>query len=173
VICSNRGLCGGYNTSILRVADQRLQQYRQSGIDLHLELSGKRAIAYYRYHGVPFEASYTHFEDKPRFEEVEVLANRYLEGYLGRRYDQVEVAYMKFLSASRQTPVVETLLPLSTIAPAAAPPGNSRGDRFRQYRFRKWHRSCDWASNSSGDHRVRVSLPDPRAAFSKSCCRCR
>jgi F-type H+-transporting ATPase subunit gamma len=117
VICSNRGLCGGYNTSILRVADQRLQQYRQSGIDLHLELSGKRAIAYYRYHGVPFEASYTHFEDKPRFEEVEVLANRYLEGYLGRRYDQVEVAYMKFLSASRQTPVVETLLPLSTIAP--------------------------------------------------------
>jgi F-type H+-transporting ATPase subunit gamma len=117
VICSNRGLCGGYNTSILRVADQRLQQYRQSGIDLHLELSGKRAIAYYRYHGVPFEASYTHFEDKPRFEEVEVLANRYLENYLGRRYDQVEVAYMKFLSASRQTPVVETLLPLSTIAP--------------------------------------------------------
>ena len=117
VICSNRGLCGGYNTSILRVADQRLQHYRQSEIDLHLELSGKRAIAYYRYHGVSFEASYTHFEDKPRFEEVEVLANRYLEGYLGRRYDQVEVAYMKFLSASRQTPVVETLLPLSTIAP--------------------------------------------------------
>ncbi|GBD36294.1 ATP synthase gamma chain [bacterium HR36] len=117
VICSNRGLCGGYNTNILRVASDRMQHYQQAGIQLHLELSGKRAIAYFRYHGIPSEAQYTHFEDKPRFEEVEVLANRYLEGYLGRRFDQVEVAYMKFLSASRQTPVVETLLPLSTIAP--------------------------------------------------------
>ncbi len=130
VICSNRGLCGGYNTNILRVADQHLQQYRQSGIALHLELSGKRAIAYYRYHGVPFEASYTHFEDKPRFEEVEVLANRYLEGYLDRRYDQVEVAYMKFLSASRQTPVVETLLPLSAIAPPLRRPATPGATAF-------------------------------------------
>jgi len=117
VICSNRGLCGGYNTNILRVATDRMQQYQQSGIQLHLELSGKRAITYFRYHGVPSEAQYTHFEDKPRFEEVEVLANRYLEGYLAGRYDQVEVAYMKFLSASRQSSVVETLLPLSTLAP--------------------------------------------------------
>ncbi|MCS7014521.1 MAG: ATP synthase F1 subunit gamma [Gemmatales bacterium] len=117
VICSNRGLCGGYNSAILRVATERMQHYEQSAVQLHLELSGKRAITYFRYHGVPSEAQYTHFEDKPRFEEVEVLANRYLDGYLTRRYDQVEVAYMKFLSASRQTPVVETLLPLSTLAP--------------------------------------------------------
>ncbi|MCS7167038.1 MAG: ATP synthase F1 subunit gamma [Gemmatales bacterium] len=123
VICSNRGLCGGYNSAILRVATERMQQYEQSGVRLYLELSGKRAIAYFRYHGVPSEAQYTHFEDKPRFEEVEVLANRYLDGYLTRRYDQVEVAYMKFLSASRQTPVVETLLPLSTIAPPVRRPG--------------------------------------------------
>lgn len=117
VICSNRGLCGGYNSAILRVATERMQQYESAGIQLHLELSGKRAISYFRYHGVPSEAQYTQFEDKPRFEEVEVLAHRYLDGYLSRRYDQVEVAYMKFLSASRQTPVVETLLPLAAVAP--------------------------------------------------------
>lgn len=122
VICSNRGLCGGYNSAILRVATERMQQYHQSGTELHLELSGKRAIAYFRYHGVSSEAQYTQFEDKPRFEEVEVLAHRYLEGYLSRRYDQVEVAYMKFLSASRQTPVVETLLPLAAVAPPVRRP---------------------------------------------------
>src|SRR5438128_3692731 len=47
VITSNRGLCGGYNASILREAAQRIREIRQEGLNLHLELSGKRAIAYF------------------------------------------------------------------------------------------------------------------------------
>jgi F-type H+-transporting ATPase subunit gamma len=113
VLCSNRGLCGGYNASILREATPRIRQLRGEGVNLHLELSGKRAIAYYRFQGVPAENTYTHFEDKPRFDEVEELANRYIAGYVSGHLDRVEVAYMKFLNAARQTPVVETLLPLS------------------------------------------------------------
>jgi F-type H+-transporting ATPase subunit gamma len=117
VICSNRGLCGGYNASIIREASQRIAQVAQAKETLHLELSGKRAISFYRYQGVPAEATYTHFEDKPSFEEVDVLANRYIADYIAGKIDRVEVAYMKFQNASRQAPVVETLLPLSTIAP--------------------------------------------------------
>ena len=49
--------------------------------------------------------------------EVEELANRYLAGYIAGKFDRVKVAYMKFLNAARQTPVVEALLPLSAIAP--------------------------------------------------------
>src|SRR5207253_2829816 len=49
VITSNRGLCGGYNSSIIRAAMERLRQIKQEGITLHLELSGKRAINYFRY----------------------------------------------------------------------------------------------------------------------------
>src|ERR671937_1982462 len=47
VICSNRGLCGGYNASILREAMSHIRQLRGEGLNLHLELSGKRAIAYF------------------------------------------------------------------------------------------------------------------------------
>src|SRR6516162_7189180 len=49
VLCSNRGLCGGYNASILREANQRIRQVRGEGATLHLELSGRRAITYYRH----------------------------------------------------------------------------------------------------------------------------
>jgi F-type H+-transporting ATPase subunit gamma len=125
VLTSNRGLCGGYNASILREATALIPQLRAEGVTLHLELSGKRAIAYYRYQGVAAEKTYTHFEDKPRFDEVEELANRYLAGYIAGRLDRVEVAYMKFLNASRQMPVVEALLPLAAAAPptrTAVPP---------------------------------------------------
>jgi F-type H+-transporting ATPase subunit gamma len=117
VLSSNRGLCGGYNGSILREASHAVREMRSQGIEVQLELSGKRAIAYYRYQGVAATHTYTHFEDKPAFEQVDVLATRYIADYIAGRIDRVQVAYMKFLNAARQVPVVETLLPLS-----AAPP---------------------------------------------------
>src|SRR5580765_2703089 len=46
VLCSNRGLCGGYNGSILREATGRFRQMTTEGIKVHLELSGKRAITF-------------------------------------------------------------------------------------------------------------------------------
>jgi F-type H+-transporting ATPase subunit gamma len=139
VLTSNRGLCGGYNTAILREATARIRQIQSQGVTLHLELSGKRAITYYRYQGVKAEATYTRFEDRPTFAEVEELANRYMASYIAGRLDRVEVVFMKFWSASRQTPVVETLLPLSEVAPpvrgkpAAQPPKAS--DQAVEYEF--------------------------------------
>src|SRR4051794_35299059 len=65
VLSSNRGLCGGYNGAILREATSGVRKIKDEGVALHLELSGKRAISYYRYQGVRAEHSYTHFEDKP------------------------------------------------------------------------------------------------------------
>ena len=117
VICSNRGLCGGYNASILREANQRIHEVKAEGATLHLELSGRKAILYYRYQGEPAERTYTQFDYNPRFDEVEELADRYLADYIAGRLDRVEVAYMRFLSASRQKPEVVTLLPLSSPAP--------------------------------------------------------
>ena len=110
-----------------RSARHRSQaELKQQGITLHLELSGKRAITYFRFQRIPAEATYTQFEDKPRFEEVDELANRYIAAYIAGKIDRVEVAYMKFLNAARQTPVVETLLaacPQSRRAwPARLPP---------------------------------------------------
>src|SRR5437764_2798415 len=53
VLCSNRGLCGGYNASIIRAATAQIRAFQAGGPALHLELSGRRAIAYFRYQGVP------------------------------------------------------------------------------------------------------------------------
>jgi len=117
VICSNRGLCGGYNGSILREATAAIRRMNAENVNIHLELSGKRAITFFRFQGAKAAATYTHFEDKPSFDEVEVLANRYLTEYIAGKIDRVDVAYMKFQNAARQAPVVETLLPLSSTAP--------------------------------------------------------
>jgi F-type H+-transporting ATPase subunit gamma len=129
VICSNRGLCGGYNAGILREAMAALRAMRQDGVTAHIDLSGKRAITYFRYQGIKPEQSYTHFEDKPAFDEVEQIANRYLKAFIDGAIDRVQVAYMKFLSAGVQRPVVETLLPLE--GAASAEPGRAAGEPGR------------------------------------------
>src|SRR5438046_558845 len=89
VLCSNRGLCGGYNASILREAAAHLERDRQDGITVQLEASGKRAIAYYRYQRIQTEKSYTQFEDRPSYDEVEVIANRLIADYVAKRIDRV------------------------------------------------------------------------------------
>lgn len=129
VICSNRGLCGGYNAGILREAKARIRQIHAEGIGLTLELSGKRAITYFRYQQVPAAKTYTQFEDRPQFDRVEEIASRYLADYIAGRVDRVEVAYMKFLNAARQVPALATLLPL-----AAPAPGPGKGASFRAAR---------------------------------------
>ena len=117
VITSNRGLCGGYNGGIIREAASAIRRISPSGLkateNIHLELSGKRVIAWFRYQGIPSQASYTLFEDKPKYAKVEVLANKYIALYTSGQVDRVDVAYSKFISVARQMPVVETLLPLA------------------------------------------------------------
>ncbi|MSU77857.1 MAG: ATP synthase F1 subunit gamma [Gemmataceae bacterium] len=117
VMCSNRGLCGGYNASILREAAPHLRKMQTEGVNVHLELSGKRAMAYFRFQGIAATHAYSHFEDKPSFEEVDVVASRYLADYIAGKIDRVDVAYMKFTNVAKQVPMVETLLPLSTHVP--------------------------------------------------------
>jgi F-type H+-transporting ATPase subunit gamma len=123
VLSSNRGLAGGYNGNVLRVATRVLQDNQAEGIPTTLEVAGKRGINYFRFRGNPAETSYTQFEDRPQFDEIEALANKYIGMYIKGEIDRLDVSYTQFVTSSRQTAVVQTLLPMTTaqVAEAAAP----------------------------------------------------
>lgn len=129
VIAANRGLCGGYNGSILREAMSRIRAIRGENVELHIDLSGKRAIQYFKFQGIASVNQYTQFDEKPRFDEVEPIADGYLAGYIAGKYDRVEVTYMKFLNAARQMPVTETLLPLSAVTESGSRKGEKPAPR--------------------------------------------
>jgi F-type H+-transporting ATPase subunit gamma len=115
ILTANRGLCGGYNSNVQRAGFARYAELKNQVSDLQLEISGKRGIAAARFRHIPLAESFTHFEDKPSFEQVEALANRYLESYVTGRIDRLDVAYMRFENVSRQFVTVETLLPLGAL----------------------------------------------------------
>lgn len=121
VLTSNRGLCGGYNGGILREANGIIRKYNADGTPFDLEVSGKRGVAFFKFQRVPRTHEYVIFEDKPTFEQVEELATRYIDLYSSGEIDELIVVYQKFLNAARQTPVAETMLPLSSVSTSAAP----------------------------------------------------
>jgi F-type H+-transporting ATPase subunit gamma len=121
VITGNRGLCGGYNSNVVRAGLSRYHELNGQIPNLRLEISGKRGIGAFRFRGYEAQERFTHFEDKPSFAEVDVLANRYLEAYVTGRLDRLDVAYMRFESISKQMPTVETLLPLAALATEKTP----------------------------------------------------
>lgn len=115
VLTSNRGLCGGYNASVLKLLQQRLREANSKGQHLSLEVSGKRGLNFCRFSRIDLDQQYTQFEDKPGFDEVNEIASRYIDLYVQRKIDFVDVVYVRFESASRQRATLETLLPLSTV----------------------------------------------------------
>lgn len=121
VITSNRGLCGGYNGGILRLAQGRIREARAKGIELNIEVSGKRGIGFCKFQKIPTTASYTHFEDKPTFEQVNELASRYIESFIKGDIDRLDVAYTQFETMARQKAVIQTLLPIGKLETGAAP----------------------------------------------------
>jgi F-type H+-transporting ATPase subunit gamma len=117
VIGSNRGLAGGYNGGVLRKAQERFRELQAAGIPFDVEVAGKKPIGFLKYQRVPRLAEYTQFEDKPAYDQVEPIGDKYIQMYVEGKVDQVQVAYMKFLNAARQVPTLETLLPLSSVSP--------------------------------------------------------
>ncbi len=134
VLTANRGLCGGYNGNVTRMAQSRWKELRAEVPEgSRLELSGKRGIGAFRYRRITPDATYTHFEDKTKFEEVDVLASRYLDWFITGRLDRLEVVYTKFDSIARQYPVVETLLPLGKIEGTDVAEGSGKGDSMYDF----------------------------------------
>ncbi len=113
VITSNRGLAGGYNGNVLRAANRSLQDFETDSLGVRLEVAGKRGINYFRFRGTPADATYTNFEDRPQFDEVNTLAEAYIAMYVSGEIDRLDVAYTRFINAAKQEAVVQTLLPMS------------------------------------------------------------
>jgi F-type H+-transporting ATPase subunit gamma len=115
VLTSNRGLCGGYNGSVLRATLPRVAELKSSIGEVAVDVSGKRGITGLKFRGVATDRRYTQFEDQPAYDEVERIASGYLEQYITGQMDRLDVVYTKFISTSKQIATIETLLPLGSL----------------------------------------------------------
>jgi F-type H+-transporting ATPase subunit gamma len=148
VLSANRGLCGGFNGNAQRAGYHRWVEMQTLAPNCRLEIAGKRGISAFKFRGIQADAAFTHFEDKPSFDEVDVIASRYLDDYATGRLDRLDIVYTKFESASRQRVSVETLLPLSGIGTTVPTAGKAGGAP---------------SPGTGGTHSVYEFLPSPKS----------
>ena len=121
VLTGNRGLCGGYNSNVVRQSVALLGQWKSERVDTNVAVSGKRGISALKFRGVDIAETYTTFEDKPEVAAVAPIGRAYLEAYAAGEIDRFDVVYTRFHGIAKQEAVAEMLLPLATPQAADAP----------------------------------------------------
>ena len=111
IISSDRGLCGAFNGHVFRTAKKLIKNASQHGHELLVESSGKKATAFLKFEKIPV-AGHHEVGDKPDFDQVSAMADKYMEQFTSGEVDAVKVVYMRYESTSRQIPEVMQLLPM-------------------------------------------------------------
>ena len=135
ILTSDRGLCGPYNSNVLRTA---LRYFRQTPAAMGgvVELVGKKGVAFLRFNRVTVARQHTQFGDKPAYDDVDALARTYIERFIAGEVSAVRVVSMKYISAGKQVPEVTTLLPFKPeAAPAKAGAEGEATKAVAQYEF--------------------------------------
>ena len=121
-ITSSRGLCGAYNANVLREATRFIHEQGQANVDI--EAVGKKSLSFFRFAGLELSQFHSQFGETPRYEDVDKLAERYMDAFIAGRVRSVHVACTAFESMSRQTAQVIRLLPMEPPAKEHAEPSD-------------------------------------------------
>jgi F-type H+-transporting ATPase subunit gamma len=114
VIAADRGLCGGYNTNVIREGEQVRRSLERDGLEVRYYAVGKKAVDHYKRAKAPIGVESTN--NLPRLATVELarlIAGRMLADFQSGAISEASIVYTRFHSALTQTPVYERLLPVS------------------------------------------------------------
>jgi F-type H+-transporting ATPase subunit gamma len=114
VVTTDKGLCGGMNTNVLRAVTSKLRELEAQGKKIEAVAIGNKGLGFLNRIGAKVVSHATQLGDTPHLEKligpVKVLLDAYQEGQL----DEVYITYTKFINTMKQEPMMERLLPLSS-----------------------------------------------------------
>ncbi len=114
VFSADRGLCGGYNSNILRQAVSRIRELKEEGLAFKIYPVGNKAVNFFRRSAFAdqVDKAYANLPQVPTSKESGMLADDLLSIFLSGEIDRVEMIYTKFISLIASRPSIQTLLPL-------------------------------------------------------------
>ncbi|MCC7477140.1 ATP synthase F1 subunit gamma [bacterium] len=125
---SDKGLCGSFNTNLVRKAEEFIRQQTQAGRQVELVLVGRKGYQYFKSRGLAsgdYIASYTH---KSSFADMKPLVNLLTSAYMGQQVSEVYLIYSRFVNVVKNIPSVVRLLPIEAPPQAEASSSGFRED---------------------------------------------
>jgi F-type H+-transporting ATPase subunit gamma len=123
LITSNRGLCGAFNSNLIREARRRLEQLEAQDTHTELHLVGKKGISYFKFTKRNIASQRVDIGDRPTLEHAAQLAKPLMDRFSAGDLDAVDIVFAKFNSAVSTPPTTLRVLP---VAPPAAKGGEGR-----------------------------------------------
>jgi F-type H+-transporting ATPase subunit gamma len=112
VVSSDRGLCGAYNSTVIRMVERELHARRTEGLDYSLIVVGGKAQSYFRFRNYRIDAAFPNVTDQPTYDDARAIAAAIREPFENGEFLSVDLAYWRFLSAGSQEAVLRRFLPL-------------------------------------------------------------
>jgi len=118
IVTSDKGLCGGLNTNVLRLAVNKMKDWDQNGVETAVTAIGNKGFGFMARNGAKVLSHATGLGDTPHLEQLIGPIKVMIDAYNAGEIDEVHLVYTKFVNTMKQEPVAEQLLPLGSEAVA-------------------------------------------------------
>jgi len=115
VLTSNRGLCGGYNGNIIRLAGELIKRLEKRKRIIELRVSGRKGVGLLKFRGCEIAVGYRRFDEKTSFADMKKLTDEFIDLYAKKEIDSLNVVYTFFESAAGFYPKVKEILPFTSV----------------------------------------------------------
>jgi F-type H+-transporting ATPase subunit gamma len=113
IITTDKGLCGGLNTNVQRLALTKLKEWEAQGEKFEVCALGNKGLGFMQRLGANVVANVVQLGDRAQLDKIIGAVKVMLDGYSTDRFDKLVIFYTKFINTMKQEPVMEQLLPLS------------------------------------------------------------
>ncbi|CAJ0715924.1 MAG: F0F1 ATP synthase subunit gamma [Ralstonia sp.] len=113
VVTTDKGLCGGLNTNVLRAVTTQLRDLQNKGVETQTTAIGTKGMQFLGRVGAKVVSNVVHLGDTPHLEKLIGAIKVQLDAFNAGQIDAVYLAYTRFINTMKQEPVVEQLLPLT------------------------------------------------------------
>ena len=118
VMTSDRGLCGAFNTNIMKAAVRHVDELKREGYEVTIDVVGRKARDYYKRRAIEMRKAWTGIAGKISYANAQEIAAEIIENYTNETTDEVVLIFNEFKSAIAQQVVITRLLPLAPIQAA-------------------------------------------------------
>lgn len=112
VITANRGLCGGYNSNVLKMARNRVNEYKEQEVATETYVIGKKGISFFNFLGMDMELSENSKEDNVTFEDTLKFSEGLMSRFAAGNIDRVEIVSTVYYSSASQKAEISVMLPV-------------------------------------------------------------
>jgi F-type H+-transporting ATPase subunit gamma len=113
VITTDKGLCGGLNTNLLRLVLGQYKTWQGEGEEIDVCCIGNKGFGFMQRLGAHIVSHAVQIGDRPQLEKLVGTIKVMLDGYIKDRFDRLLIGYTRFINTMKQEPVIEQLLPLA------------------------------------------------------------